>query len=66
MGLAKNGLAVLYTGGGAEYDGGRSELQSLIDTAKRRRRGMWYSGEVGVQTPAQYKQNLKLKPSVAY
>jgi micrococcal nuclease len=58
--LAEEGLATLYTGGGAEYDGKRELLESKIDSAKRRKRGMWKEGKK-LETPAEYKKKNKAK-----
>mmetsp|Transcript_29262 Transcript_29262/g.42965 ORF Transcript_29262/g.42965 Transcript_29262/m.42965 type:complete len:232 (-) Transcript_29262:132-827(-) len=60
--LAKNGYGTLYTGGGAEYDGKREELEKLIESAQRNRRGIWSEG-TNVQTPAEYKRAMKASKS---
>ena len=57
--LAKNGLATLYTGGGAEYDGNRDVLEKNIEYAKKKKKGVWSHGANGVAMPADYKRNNK-------
>lgn len=57
--LAKKGLATLYTGGGAVYDGNKEALQSAIETAKKRKQGVFSNGASNIMTPAQYKQQIK-------
>lgn len=57
--LAKNGYGTLYTGGGAEYDGKREELEKLIQRAQRKKKGIWSEG-MNVQTPAEYKRARKV------
>lgn len=42
--LAREGLAELYTGGGAEYCGNQKKLELLIARAQRRKRGIWSLG----------------------
>jgi len=61
MDLAKKGFATLYTGGGAEYDGNKEALISAIETAKKKKRGVWSNGVDNMVTPAQYKQEVKAK-----
>ncbi|CAJ1942412.1 unnamed protein product [Cylindrotheca closterium] len=56
--LTKRGLATLYTGGGAEYDGNRALLESLEDKAKKSRRGVWSSDNY--VSPAEFKKTQKL------
>jgi endonuclease YncB( thermonuclease family) len=59
MDLAKNGLATLYTGGGAEYDGHKEALISAIETAQKKKMGVWSNGVENMVSPAQYKQDIK-------
>ena len=65
--LAEQGLATLYTGGGAEYDDKRDVLEKKIALAKQRKRGMWKDGKK-LETPAEYKRKTKAngnKPAYA-
>lgn len=62
IGLAHNGLAVMYTCGGAEYDGNRQRLENEIDYAKRKRLGIWSNGVENVELPSQYKRSMKQNP----
>lgn len=57
MGLAKGGLATLYTGGGAEYNGNREGLEKNIEYAKKKKKGIWSSDNVAL--PSDYKRNHK-------
>ena len=41
QGLAANGYASLYTGGGSEYNGRRNELERKIKRAQNKKRGIW-------------------------
>lgn len=59
MGLAHNGYSTMYRGGGAEYDGGKNELDREVEFAQVRRKGMWTNGVENVQTPADYKKTLR-------
>ena len=61
IGLAENGYATLYTGGGAEYNGNRERLEKSIDMAKRKKRGVWENGASNVMSPADYKRAVKAK-----
>ena len=58
IGLARNGYATLYTGGGAEYNGKREKLEKEIAWAKKKKKGIWING-VSIQTPAEYKKSIK-------
>lgn len=59
--LASRGLATLYTGGGAEYDGRRDVLEGKIASAQRWRRGMWKGGKENAVDPATYKREVKAR-----
>jgi endonuclease YncB( thermonuclease family) len=56
--LTKRGLATLYTGGGAEYDGNRELLESKEGQAKKKRRGIW--SDDSFISPAEFKRQQKL------
>jgi len=58
-GLAEKGYAVLYKGGGAEYDGKRDLLEGRIERAKRKKIGMWSSSDV--VDPAMFKREMKAR-----
>ena len=58
VGLIEQGLASLYTGGGAKYDGRRSLLEHKIHTAKQKKMGMWKKNGQFVD-PAIYKKEMK-------
>lgn len=62
MGLAHNGYSTLYRGGGAEYDGGKNELEREVEFAQVGRKGMWTNGVENVQSPAEYKKALRQNP----
>jgi len=51
--LLESGLAVMYTGKDACYDGNRSSYSIKERKAKRAKRGIW--AQPGFQTPADYK-----------
>ena len=61
--LARAGLAELYTGGGAEYYGRRTELEAAITAAQRAQRGIWSldgkDGQQRRQSAAEYKRQQK-------
>jgi len=61
MELAKKGYATLYTGGGAEYDDSRKQLEANIDYAQKKKRGIWWNGSATVMSPAEYKRTMKAK-----
>lgn len=56
--LVRNGLATIYTGGGAEYDGNLQLLQELQQKAKNKKRGMWSQGQE-ILTPAEFKRQQR-------
>ena len=55
-GLASKGLASLYSGKGAQYDGKRQDLMMAIQSAQRMKKGIWENGIEGVFSPAEYKK----------
>ncbi len=59
--LAEKGLASLYTGGGAEYDGNRQMLEKKIEKARQRRQGIWSGKHGDFVDPAEYKRNVKAR-----
>ena len=58
--LIDRGLASLYTGGGAEYDGNRELLEQKQKQAERKKKGIWKAGSDNLVTPAEYKRQQKL------
>eukprot|EP00980_Cylindrotheca_fusiformis_P008278 scaffold1736_cov127-Cylindrotheca_fusiformis.AAC.92 len=58
MELAKRGLATVYTGGGAEYDGNRAVFEDMESKARRKGRGIW--SDAKFVSPAQFKRQQKL------
>lgn len=60
-GLAEQGYASLYTGGGAEYDGKRDVLEKRIQRAQERRRGIWSNGVDEFLDPAAYKREMRAR-----
>lgn len=58
MELTKRGLATLYTGGGAEYDGNRKLFEQEQERARKRRLGIFSNGGT-VISPAEYKKQQK-------
>ena len=61
QGLAANGYASLYTGGGSEYNGRRNELERKIERAQNKKRGIWSNGVDGFVDPATYKKEVKAR-----
>ncbi|RYH21181.1 hypothetical protein EON65_21285 [archaeon] len=57
--LLKQGLAVVYRQGGAQYDGGVAQWNALEQRAIQQKKGMWKNGKDKVETPAQYKRKAK-------
>ena len=57
--LVRNGLATIYTGGGAEYDNNRSTLEDLEAKAKKRKIGVWSQGKE-MMTPAEFKRQQRV------
>lgn len=59
--LSKRGLATLYTGGGAEYDGNRETLEAKEMQARRKGRGVFsINNKEGFVSPAEFKRQQKL------
>jgi micrococcal nuclease len=58
MELTARGLALLYKGSGAEYNGNKEMLQTLQATAKQNQQGMWSLGDALV-TPGEFKRQQK-------
>jgi endonuclease YncB( thermonuclease family) len=56
--LTARGLALLYKGSGAEYNGNKEMLQTIQATAKQNQQGMWSLGDAMV-TPAEFKRQQK-------
>ena len=63
--LMKRGLATLYTGGGAEYDGNRDLLESIQAKAQRKKRGVWSLGD-NMISPADFKRRQKQTSSEVF
>ena len=59
QGLAANGYASLYTGGGSEYNGNIDKLNRKIKRAQNKKRGIWSNGVDGFVDPATYKKEVK-------
>jgi len=55
--LLRQGLAVVYTQGGAQYDGRREEFVNLEAEARKNKRGLW-SQKNGGESPADYKMKI--------
>ena len=53
--LLKNGYAVVYREGGAEYDGKKAYFETLEENAKRKKVGIW-SQKGYIEKPSDYKQ----------
>jgi endonuclease YncB( thermonuclease family) len=62
--LSQRGLATLYTGGGAEYDGNRELLEAKQKEAKKKKRGVWSQGDK-MMSSAEFKRQQKLLKQVA-
>ncbi|KAL7531767.1 hypothetical protein ACHAXR_004219, partial [Thalassiosira sp. AJA248-18] len=58
-GLVEKGYASIYTGGGAEYDGNRDELEKKVQRAQKKRHGIWSND--GFVDPAVYKREMKAR-----
>lgn len=61
--LLKKGLAVVYTQGGAQYDGNKLKWLEFEKKAQAKRMGMWKHGAQKVVLPSEYKQKHKNKPN---
>jgi endonuclease YncB( thermonuclease family) len=57
--LSQRGLATLYTGRGAEYDGNRKLLEAKQKEAEKKKRGVWSQGD-NMMSPAEFKRQQKL------
>jgi endonuclease YncB( thermonuclease family) len=58
--LVSRGLATLYTGGGAEYDGKKDLLRKSLKEAQRSKLGIWSLGEDEFVSPGEYKREKRL------
>jgi endonuclease YncB( thermonuclease family) len=58
--LVSRGLATLYTGGGAEYDGKKELLRKSLEEAQRSKLGIWSLGEDEFVSPGEYKRKKRL------
>lgn len=56
--LARAGYATIYEGGGAQFGGARRQIERAVESAKRRRVGMW-AARGTLETPAEFKRRLK-------
>lgn len=54
--LLKNGLAIVYRQGGAQYGGSIDKWNYLEDAAIRQRRGLWVNGKDNADLPSEYKK----------
>lgn len=63
-GLVDQGYATVYTGGGAEYDGKRDELESKVKKAQKRKKGIWTNGVDDYVDPAAYKREMKARKNI--
>ncbi|CBZ56025.1 conserved hypothetical protein [Neospora caninum Liverpool] len=57
--LLREGLAVVYTQGGAKFDGRKNELLVIEQEAKRNKLGFWGIPESARETPAEYKKRKR-------
>ncbi|PIA17662.1 staphylococcal nuclease [Coemansia reversa NRRL 1564] len=55
--MLRQGMASLYTGGGAKYDGEKELLERIEADAKQAKRGIW--GLKKYESPAEYKRKNK-------
>ncbi|KAJ2801675.1 putative endonuclease lcl3 [Coemansia furcata] len=55
--MLRAGLATIYRGGNAQYDGQLPRLEALEAAAKRAKKGIW--GLKGFESPADYKRRNK-------
>jgi Staphylococcal nuclease homologue len=62
--VLRKGYAVVYRGGGAEYNGKAKEMKEIVATAKQKRLGMWSAEHL--ETPGQFKARMRRsQPAVA-
>jgi endonuclease YncB( thermonuclease family) len=59
MELVARGLATLYTGGGAEYDGKKDLLRQSLQVAQTSKLGIWSLPQEEFVTPQEYKRRKK-------
>ncbi|KAJ1948444.1 putative endonuclease lcl3 [Linderina macrospora] len=57
--MLKAGLAVLYRGGNAQYNGEKELLERIEEEAKQAKRGVWGLKKGKFETPAAYKAKHK-------
>ncbi|KAG7352118.1 SNase-like nuclease [Nitzschia inconspicua] len=57
--LVRRGLATIYTGGGAQYNGNRDVLETKLKQAQRRKLGMWSLGDEQRMSPAEFKRQQR-------
>ncbi len=62
--LLREGLAVVYRQGGAQYDGDRNKWEELEKEAIKQKKGMWKNGKNNVELPYEFKKNKKALESV--
>jgi Staphylococcal nuclease homologue len=55
--VLRKGYAVVYRGGGAEYNGKAKEMKEIVATAKEKRLGMWSAEHL--ETPGQFKARTR-------
>lgn len=54
--ILRQGLATIYRGGNAQYDGEKELLEDIEREAKRSRRGIWGLKKGEYESPAEYKR----------
>ncbi|KAJ1849179.1 putative endonuclease lcl3, partial [Coemansia sp. RSA 2703] len=57
--MLKQGLATLYRGGNAQYDGEKDLLENIEANAKKAKRGIWGLKKGEYESPAEYKRKHK-------
>lgn len=57
--LLKNGLAVVYRQGGAQYDGSIERWNALETAAQKKRIGIWKDGKDRVDLPSDFKKKKR-------
>lgn len=63
--LVRHGLATIYTGRGAEYDGNKDILTQMEREARNRKRGVWSQGHDMVSPSTFKRQQKELKFAAA-
>lgn len=48
----------MYLSGGAQYDGDLKLFNSLEETAKKQKKGIWSQNENKIQLPSEYKKEI--------